>query len=60
VILIDPYRVEVKIDLRTRDGWLADKLTKLDEQLTIPSCGLQCRIGDIYNGTPLNRQRDRA
>jgi len=36
VVLIDPYRVEIKIDLRTRDGWTSDKLTRLEERLTIP------------------------
>jgi Uma2 family endonuclease len=59
VILIDPYRVEVKIDLRTPDGWIADRLTRLDDRLTIPNCGLRCLIGDIYDGTPLNRRRNR-
>jgi Uma2 family endonuclease len=59
VVLIDPYRVEVKIDLRTKDGWIADRLTRLDELLTIPSCGRKCPIGDIYDGTPLNRRRNR-
>jgi len=59
VILIDPYRVEVRIDLRTADGWTSDRLTSLDEQLTIPACGLQCLVGDIYDGTPLNRRQGR-
>jgi len=58
VILIDPYRVEVRIDLRTQDGWASRRLTSLDERLTIPTCG-QCLVGDVYKGTPLNRQRDR-
>jgi Uma2 family endonuclease len=60
VILIDPYRVDVSIDLRTKDGWTARRLTGLDEWLTIPSCGLRCLVSDVYNGTPLTRQRDRA
>jgi hypothetical protein len=55
VMLIDPYRVEVTIDLRTKDGWTARKLTSLDEHLTIPCCGLQCPVSDVYKGTPLNR-----
>ena len=59
VVLIDPYRVEVKIDLRMKDGWIADRLMRLDERLTIPNCGLECLIGDIYDGTPLNRRRNR-
>ncbi len=72
MILIDPYRIEVRIDLRTKDlrtkdlrtkdlrtkdGWASIRFTRLDEQLTIPSCGLQCLVADVYNGTPLNRRR---
>ena len=59
VVLIDPNRVEVRIDLRTKDGWTRDKLTRLDERLIIPSCGLQCLVGDVYKGTPLTRRRER-
>ena len=57
VILIDPYRIEVKIDLRTKDGWVSEILTSLKQQLTIPCCGLQCLVAAIYEGTPLNRRR---
>ena len=57
VILIDPYRIEVKIDVRAKDSWASTRLTSLDEQLTIPSCGLQCAVADVYEGTPLNPRR---
>jgi len=57
VILVDPYRVDVRIDLRTKDGWTSARLASLDEQLTIPSCGLRCAVADVYDGTPLNRRR---
>jgi Uma2 family endonuclease len=56
VILIDPYRIEVRIDLRTKGAWTADRLARLDDRVTVPSRGLQCLVGDIYDGTPLNRQ----
>jgi len=56
VILIDPYRIEVKIDLRANDRWVSETLTSLGEQLTIPSCGLQCPVAAVYEGTPLNRR----
>jgi Uma2 family endonuclease len=56
VILIDPYRIEVKFDLRAKDGWVSQTLTRLDEQLTIPCCGFQCLVAAIYEGTPLNRR----
>jgi Uma2 family endonuclease len=57
VILIDPYRVDVRVDLRTKDGWTTDRLTSLDKRLIIPTCGLQCLVSDVYQGTPLTRRR---
>jgi Uma2 family endonuclease len=56
LILVDPYRVEIKVDLRTKDGWASETLTKLDEHLTIPSCGLTCLVAAVYDRTPLNRR----
>jgi Uma2 family endonuclease len=56
VILIDPYRVDVSIDMRAKDGWISSRFANLDDQFEIPSCGLQCRIADVYAGTPLNRR----
>ena len=58
VILIDPYRIEVKIDLRETDGWVTESLTSLDQQLMIPCCGLACGVADVYAGTPLNKPLD--
>jgi Uma2 family endonuclease len=56
VILIDPYRVEVRMDLRAKNGWTSSTLTSLDDPLTVPSCGLQCLVADVYDGTPLRRR----
>ncbi len=56
VILVDPYRVEIKVDVRTQEGWASEKLTSLDEQLAIPSCGLTCPVAAVYDRTPLNRR----
>jgi Uma2 family endonuclease len=56
VLLVDPFHIGVGIDLRTERGWVSAKLTRLDEFLTIPSCGLKCRVADVYEGTPLNRR----
>jgi Uma2 family endonuclease len=50
VILIDPYRVEVRIDLRTKDGWISDRFTSLDERLIISNCGLNCGVSDVCDG----------
>jgi Uma2 family endonuclease len=59
VLLVEPLRVEIAVDLRTDRGWEATKLTRLDEALSIPSCGLKCLVADVYDGTPLNRRRSR-
>jgi Uma2 family endonuclease len=53
VILIEPDHIEVRIDLHTKDRWVASKLTRLDDTLTIPGCGLQCLVADLYEATPL-------
>jgi Uma2 family endonuclease len=57
VLLIEPLRVEIAVDLRTHQGWQTAKLTRLEEALIIPSCGLKCPVGDVYDGTPLNRRQ---
>jgi hypothetical protein len=53
VIMIEPDRIEVRIDLRTTDQWVSSKLTCLDDRLTIPSCGLHCLVAELYEATPL-------
>jgi len=56
MLLIDPYRSEVGLDIRQAGRWNATQLTRLDEPLVIPSCGLRCLVADLYDGTPLNRK----
>jgi Uma2 family endonuclease len=56
VLLVDPFHIGIGIDLRTERGRVSATLTGLDEFLTIPSCGLKCRVADVYEGTPLNRR----
>jgi Uma2 family endonuclease len=53
VVLIEPDRIEVKLDLRMGDRWVASKLTRPDERMVIPSCGVECRVADLYAGTPV-------
>jgi Uma2 family endonuclease len=55
VILIDPYRVDIRTDLRMSRGWTSNRLTRLDDWLTIPTCGLRCPVSAVYDRTPLNR-----
>lgn len=53
VVIIEQSRVEVRLDLRTRTGWKQSKLKKLEDELTLPSFGLRCRVADLYADTPL-------
>jgi Uma2 family endonuclease len=57
VLLVEPLRIEIAVDWRTHQGWQTAKLTRLDEGLIVPSCGLKCLVADVYDGTPLNRRR---
>jgi hypothetical protein len=56
VILIDPYCVDIRTDLRMAQGWTSERLTRLDECLRIPACGLHCPVAAVYDRTPLNRR----
>jgi Uma2 family endonuclease len=56
VILIDPFRIEIKVDLRTAEGWASERLVNPDEELVISSSGLRCPVADVYFGTPLLRR----
>jgi hypothetical protein len=53
VIVIEPNRVDVRIDLRAAPGWVSARFTSLDDTLRIPSCGVACRIAALYARTPL-------
>jgi len=52
-------RWNVSIDLRTKDGWNRQEAYKPRRTADNPSCGLQCLVSDVYNGTPLTRRRHR-
>jgi hypothetical protein len=56
VILVDPYRVDIRTDLRIEHGWASERLTRVDERLTVPTGGLRCPVGAVYDRTPLTRR----
>jgi Uma2 family endonuclease len=56
VLLVAPYRVEIRTDLRNAHGWTSGRLTRLDEWLTVPTCGLCCPVSTVYDRTPLSRR----
>jgi Uma2 family endonuclease len=51
VLVIQQDRYEVKLDARTQDGWIREKLSSPDDQLVLPEFGLKCSLADIYKGT---------
>lgn len=52
VLTIEQDRMEVRVDLRTKDGWDSRTLGPADK-LVLSDFGLQCAIADLYEGTPL-------
>ena len=42
--------VEIKVDIRTAGAWTSQVLTRLEEMLSIPTCGLHCSVADVYDG----------
>jgi Uma2 family endonuclease len=59
VIIVEQSRVEVRLDLRTEQGWKSSKLTNPDDELVLPTFGLRCSVADLYEGTP-HRPRQRG
>jgi len=53
VVIIEQDRIEVRVDVKTDAGWRSHTLIGPQAELTLPSFGLQCRVGDLYDSTPL-------
>jgi Uma2 family endonuclease len=53
VLIIEQNRIEVLVDVKTAAGWRSQTLVGADAELTLPSFGLQCAVGELYEGTPL-------
>jgi Uma2 family endonuclease len=53
VLIVERDRMEVRIDVRTRDGWLPAQLAGPAAELILPAFGLRCTVGQLYEGTPL-------
>jgi Uma2 family endonuclease len=59
VLTIEQDRMEVRVDLRTNDGWDARTLHP-DDDLVLTAFGLSCPIVDLYEGTPLKPRAARG
>lgn len=53
VLIIAQDRIEAAVDVRQHDGWRSETLVGADAVLVLPSFGLQCRLGELYDSTPL-------
>lgn len=55
VLSIEQDRIEVLLEVRREDRWTARKLSEADAELSLPTFGLLCRVGQLYEHTPLGR-----
>jgi Uma2 family endonuclease len=54
VLVIEQDWIEVRIDLRTAQGWVSSNLTNLGDEVVLSGFGLRCRVAELYDGTPLH------
>ena len=55
VLLIEQRVMAVTVARRTADGWTTRRLADPNDQLTLTSAGLDCRVADLYARTALAR-----
>jgi hypothetical protein len=53
LLIIEQDRIEVRVDVRTKDGWESAQLVGASAELVLPGFGLRCSAGQLYEGTPL-------
>jgi Uma2 family endonuclease len=53
VLIIEQDRIEARVDMRTDAGWQSVTLSDPKAELTLPTFGLRCPLGTLYEGTPL-------
>jgi len=53
VVMIEQDWIEVRVDLRTVQGWTSSKLTNLGDEFLLVGFGLRSRVAELYDGTPL-------
>jgi Uma2 family endonuclease len=55
-VVIEPRELRVEVHAKSRN-WQPATLQAADDLIDMPELGLQCRVADLYRGTPLDRQR---
>ena len=59
VVVIEQRCMEVRVSLRSDGGWVDAILCNEDAVLVLPTCGLRCKVSDIYAGTHLRPRESR-
>ncbi|MGP9814668.1 Uma2 family endonuclease [Rhodopseudomonas sp. NSM] len=60
VLIVQQNRIEARLDIKTGNGWDSMILGGIEAELRLPQFGLGCRLGDLYDGTPLRPRARRT
>uniref|UniRef100_Q07GZ1 Putative restriction endonuclease domain-containing protein n=1 Tax=Rhodopseudomonas palustris (strain BisA53) TaxID=316055 RepID=Q07GZ1_RHOP5 len=60
VLMVQQGRIEAQLDIRTADSWHSVTLDGPEAELDLPQFGMNCRLGELYDGTPLRPRAHRA
>jgi Uma2 family endonuclease len=53
LLIIEQDRIDVRVEVRTKDGWQSAQLAGPAAELSLPRFGLKCSLSELYEGTPL-------
>jgi len=54
LLIVQQGTIEVGVDIRTVNGWSSETILGAAAELNLPQFGLHCRLGALYDGTPLH------
>lgn len=55
VVVVEQHRIDVRLWRRSGTSWEETVLTRPEDRLRLPTCGLDCAVAGLYRGTPLTR-----
>lgn len=59
VLVVEQFRVEVRVWRPGKSRWIEQRLTALTDELVIEEFGLRCTLADLYRGTALQPRAKR-
>jgi len=51
LLIIEQDRIEVRVEVRTKDRWQSAQLAGPAAELSLPTFGLKCSVSELYEGT---------